>query len=111
MSDNTKVKVHSDVAIEIIGTNMKPKMNLDKDGKVASVETKWQANKKNRFDLKKGKNMVPVECLDWPMFKTLEAKGHITIDRSNVKKAKKEAEKEAGPTTVKKKAVKSEETE
>lgn len=97
MAKTDTIKIHSDIQIEVIGYNKKPKTNLDKDGKIASVETKWQSKKDNRVSLKRGQNVVPAAVAEFPMIKQLEAAGKITIDSSGVskKKAKATSKKES----------------
>ena len=64
-------KLASTIAIEVFGKNS-PKtsdVQKDKDGKIITVAAKWQSNRKNRFNIKKGENIVPEWVLEVPMVK------------------------------------------
>ena len=101
-------KLASQINIEVFGGNtlgkldsMTPKqlkeagITLDKDGKVVSIPAKWQSNRKNRFHIKKGENVVPAWVLEAPMVKHCLANSKMTKGdlvgakpKPNAKKAK-----------------------
>ena len=95
MSEIRTVRLHSDVAIEVMGPikQRKDDVSTDKDGKLQSITPRWNG-KKNRVKIIKGVNEVPVYCLDWPMIKSCIAAKKMTVDTSELS-SKEPTKKEA----------------
>lgn len=85
-------KLASTINIEVFGVNhigsiekmsdsqrKKLGIQLDKDGKIISIPPKWQTNKKNRFNIRKGENKVPEWVLEVPIVKSCVKKGKMTV--------------------------------